>query len=295
MVDPRQARKENAPGTFFVDDSCIDCDTCRWMDAAHFTRAGSQSAVTTQPETPAGYAAAAQALIACPTASIGIRPDAAPEAKAAVAAAASAFPLAITDRIGHCGYHHRDSFGAASYFIEREDGNVLVDSPRFAAPLVRELEQRGGVKYLYLTHRDDVADHAKFAEHFGCERILHKEDVSAGTRGVEIQLEGRDWIELASDLHILPVPGHTRGHSVLLHGDVLFTGDHLAWSTRQDRLIAFRNACWYSWEEQTASMQRLREVEFSWVLPGHGRRHHANPTVMRRSLDACIAWMRTVA
>lgn len=30
----------NAPGEFYVDSSCIDCGTCRWVAPASFDRAG---------------------------------------------------------------------------------------------------------------------------------------------------------------------------------------------------------------------------------------------------------------
>lgn len=29
MVNPRKLVPENAPSDFFVDSTCIDCDTCR--------------------------------------------------------------------------------------------------------------------------------------------------------------------------------------------------------------------------------------------------------------------------
>ncbi len=104
---------------------------------------------------------------------------------------------------------------------------------------------------LFLTHRDDVADHATFRKRFACERILHEDDMVAGTRGVERTIGGREPVRLADDLVAIPTPGHTRGHAVLLHRDrYLFTGDHLAWSRRRGRLVAFRDACWYSWDEQ---------------------------------------------
>ena len=44
-----------------------DCDTCRWMAPASFTRAGDMSAVTHQPQSPEERQAAMQALLACPT------------------------------------------------------------------------------------------------------------------------------------------------------------------------------------------------------------------------------------
>ena len=113
----------------------------------------------------------------------------------------------------------------------------------------------GGIRYLYLTHRDDIADHQKFQEHFGCDRILHTDDISAGTKDVEIQLTGLEPFQLTPDLLIIPVPGHSKGHTVLLYKKFLFTGDHLAWSEQLKQLIAFREVCWYSWSKQLESMR----------------------------------------
>ncbi|HVF90656.1 MAG TPA: MBL fold metallo-hydrolase, partial [Blastocatellia bacterium] len=91
-------------------------------------------------------------------------------------------------------------------------------------------------------------------------------------------------------------PGHTRGHSVLLYRDrFLFTGDHLWWSDTHRSLYASPNVCWYSWREQLASMERLLDYRFEWVLPGHGRRAHADAAGMREHLQACIARMKTHA
>jgi glyoxylase-like metal-dependent hydrolase (beta-lactamase superfamily II) len=150
----------------------------------------------------------------------------------------------------------------------------------------------GGIRYLYLTHRDDVADHQKFHEHFGCDRILHSDEITTGTRDVEIQLSGSEPVQLAPDLLIIPVPGHTKGHTVLLHNHkFLFTGDHLAWSVELNQLYAFRRACWYSWTEQLKSMRKLADYSFEWVLPGHGRRHHASPEMMHEQMQQCLNWM----
>mgnify|MGYP006278253643 CR=1 FL=1 len=89
-----------------------------------------------------------------------------------------------------------------SYFIRRPEGNVLVDSPRFTPPLVKRLEAMGGIRYLYLTHRDDVADHQEFHDRFGCDRILHQDDITAAMARVEQPLTGLAAIQLAPDLQI---------------------------------------------------------------------------------------------
>lgn len=253
-----------------------------------FHRAGEQSAVFHQPETSEERFRALQALLACPTASIGT------VAKPTdIGSVRASFPHAIAENVYHCGYHSPRSFGAASYFIQRPEGNVLVDSPRFARSLVDNLEAMGGIRYLYLTHRDDVADHDRFRDHFGCDRILHADDIDEGTRGVEIQLAGPEPVQLAPDLRVVPVPGHTKGHTVLLYRErFLFGGDHLAWSAQLGHLYAFRRVCWYSWPRLLESMEQLSHYTFEWVLPGHGRRFQAEPEVMRQQMQQCLAWMR---
>jgi len=290
MAHLSQRRSENSSGDFYVDRSCIDCDTCRWMAPTVFQQVGEQSAVYHQPETAKERLEAMQALLACPTASIGTV-----NKPMDVKTAQQSFPIAIADNVYHCGYHAESSYGAASYLIIQPEGNILVDSPRFAAPLVKRLEDLGGIRFLYLTHRDDVADHEKFHAHFDCQRILHEADIGTTTRAIEQQLSGSDPIQLAPDLLILPVPGHTKGHTVLLYKNkFLFSGDHLAWSSQEGHLIAFRRACWYSWTEQIQSMQRLATHAFEWVLPGHGRRYHANLATMQQQMNLCLDWMTTV-
>ncbi len=37
----------------------------------------------------------------------------------------------------------------------------------------------GGVKYIFLTHRDDVADHDSWAAEFGAERIIHASECNS--------------------------------------------------------------------------------------------------------------------
>ncbi|WP_017315808.1 MBL fold metallo-hydrolase [Mastigocladopsis repens] len=283
-------RPQNVSGDFYVDTSCIDCDTCRWMAPEVFTEDDEQSAVYHQPTNEKERLAALQALLACPTSSIGTI-----EKHQDVKIAQLSFPIAVEDNVYHCGYHSENSYGAASYFIQRPEGNILIDSPRFTPPLIQRLEEMGGIRYMYLTHRDDVADHQKFAEHFQCDRILHKDDISAGTRSVEIQLTGTEPFEFAPDVLIIPVPGHSKGHTVLLYNKkFLFTGDHLAWSERLKQLIAFRDYCWYSWSEQIKSMHKLAHYSFEWVLPGHGRRYHGDAETMRQQMHKCLELMETV-
>jgi glyoxylase-like metal-dependent hydrolase (beta-lactamase superfamily II) len=162
---------------------------------------------------------------------------------------------------------------------------------------VRRLEELGGVDWIFLTHRDDVADHDRFARHFGARRVLHAEDAPVPGGPVEVPLQGQDPMAIAPRVTAIPVPGHTKGHvCYLVEGaqeTFLFTGDHLAWDDEAARLEAWPDVCWHDWGQQTESMRRLLDVEFDWVLPGHGRRVRLPRSERRGHLERLIAWMES--
>jgi ferredoxin len=142
---------ENAPGPFFVDDSCIDCGACREIAPATFGRSHrlGQSFVTAQPVGGDGELRALMAWVACPTASLGTSP------KRPLDAAIAAFPERLEVGIYYCGWHSEASYGASSYLIVRPGANVLVDSPRASHPLLERIAALGGV--VTLSTRSDQA------------------------------------------------------------------------------------------------------------------------------------------
>ncbi|RZC74419.1 hypothetical protein C5167_049900 [Papaver somniferum] len=250
----RQRGTQNVEGDFFVDHKCIDCDTCRWMAPQVFTRVDEQSAVYKQPSTEKERLNALQALLSCPTSSIHTEKPARD-----ILEVQKTFPLRINEQripgIFDCGYHSEASYGATSYFITHPDGNILVDSSRYTERLAHTIEILGGVRYMFLTHRDDVADHNKWSKRFGCDRVLHSQDVSNislavsllplcfmvhqtiapsmiedNTADVEIKLDGDGPWNLGNDFELFHTPGHTRGSVCLLYKPlkVLFAGDHIS-------------------------------------------------------------------
>src|SRR3954451_8964132 len=100
MANRGKSVAENVPGDFFVDSTCIDCDTCRQLAPAVFGEAPGHAFVRRPPATPAARPApprpearsaseapppgargptpmtedrrrALHALVCCPTGSIG--------------------------------------------------------------------------------------------------------------------------------------------------------------------------------------------------------------------------------
>jgi glyoxylase-like metal-dependent hydrolase (beta-lactamase superfamily II)/ferredoxin len=284
MARRTEAHPDNLPGPFFVDRTCIDCGTCYQFAPETFTDGGDHARVHAQPVDPIARMRASMALVACPVGSIGTSD------KADLPAAASAFPAPLAEEVLFCGYTSDKSFGAWSYLIRRPPGNVLVDSPRAAEPLMKRLEALGGVATMILSHQDDVADHAAFRARFTCERIMHRRD---GMTGMERLVDGDEPVPMAEDLLLIPTPGHTAGSVCLLYKEFLFTGDHLWWNPDKGRLSASRTYNWHSWEQQLASLEKLLAFDFSWVLPGHGSIHRAaSPTAMRAELERAIAILR---
>ena len=287
MASLQKSLPSNVPGEFFVDRTCIDCGACEWLAPETFADLNEMSHVCRQPVTDEERVRAQMSVLACPVGAIGSR------IPQDYTLAEQRLPEPVGENVLYCGYHSSKSYGAASYLILHPEGNILVDSPRFSKSLARKIEGLGGIALMFLTHKDDVADHERFHRHFGCRRILHEADLGKETRGIEILLRGNEVRTLFPDLRIIPVPGHTAGSCCLLWKEFLFTGDHLSWDPVKQTLFSSRNTCWHDWSEQIRSMRRLSDFHFEWVLPGHGTRCHLPVPQMAQELENLTERMMT--
>lgn len=288
MADRRRANpKDQGGGGWFVDTTCIDCDVARILAPGLIgTDERGRSVFLRPPASPDEERMAWRALLACPTGSVGAPQGAKPPR--------DVFPLEVASGALLLGYNARQSFGANAWLVPRPGGNLMVDAPRWSPAVAEAIEARGGLAHVLLTHRDDVADHDRYADQFGARVHVHEDDADAAPGASDVF---RDDHSPAPGVRGIVVPGHTRGSVCWLMDDrLLFTGDSLYWSRELDDLSAFRGATWFSWEEQTRSLARLAEAaRFEWVLPGHGGWGHAPTDDMRRRLLALVERMRTGA
>lgn len=282
----RPARNaDSAPGDWYIDMACIDCGASRHVAPGLIVERNEKSVFARQPATPDERLAAWRAVLVCPTASVRSETGQ-PRPREQV------FPQRITDAVWRCGFNARSSFGAHSYFVKRQDGNLLVDSPRHATALVKWIAHAGGIAHILLSHQDDVADAERYARQFGARVWIHRDDAGAAPFATDL-LEGSSQHPVAAGVVAIPVPGHTRGSTVFLVDDaLLFSGDSLAWSEQEKDLVAFRDACWYSWPQLTTSLAKLTAYRFEWLLPGHGWSVHLPAAEMQRRLVALVARMR---
>lgn len=73
MADPDDKLPDQAPGKYYVDSSCIDCDVCRTTAPNNFEANEDEgySFVVKQPEGDEEEAQCEEALESCPVESIG--------------------------------------------------------------------------------------------------------------------------------------------------------------------------------------------------------------------------------
>jgi glyoxylase-like metal-dependent hydrolase (beta-lactamase superfamily II) len=270
---------ETAAGDWFVDTTCIDCDAARQVAPGLVVRASDGLSVfARQPETDEELAQAWRATMVCPTRSVGhvsLRRPATP-----------VYPHDLGDGVHRLGHNARSSFGAHSYLVVRDAGNLMVDAPRWTREVYEPVAELGGIADVLLTHRDDVADADRYAERFGARVWIHEDDKSAAPYATDL-VAGADPTLVRPDVLAIPVPGHTRGSVLwLVDGHLLFSGDSLAWNPRAGHLSAFRDACWYSWSAQRDSLRRLAdsEVRFDRLFCGHGWSHDAPAEELHSSL-----------
>ncbi len=292
MAKAHQKLSINSPGPFYVDSSCINCGSCWQLDPQHFRPGPLSSYVHQQPKAEEEINQALLALQDCPVAAIG-----APKPFMSKAPSNS-FPILLTTHIAgkvyYCGWSSKRSVGASSWLVQRSTGNLLIDSPRWSAPLARQITTLGGIQKILLTHRDDVADHAHWAKAFACERWIHQNDADAAPESERI-IQGIKSVNLDKSLKIIPTPGHTEGSMVMVLGrqeQILFSGDHLWWDPQKQVVVASKKYCWWNWEKQLLSVEKLLDLDIAWLLPGHGHAHFFQPgewkTELKKTLDHAL-------
>jgi len=262
-------------------------DICRQVAPENFTYWKDYAVVGKQPEGEKEIRQALHAVLCCPYGSIGT------VNRSNLAEAMQDFPLLIDEDVYFCGFNSPKTSGGNSYFVKHKGGNWLFTAPKFQAQLVKRLEDLGGVSNIFISHRDDAGDTEKFAEHFKAKRIIHRHEVEAQP-DAEVVLKETESYEYQPDFFLIPTPGHTEGHMMMLYKNkYLFSGDSLYYDRKESRVEIWNPLwTWYSYEEQTMSMEKLLGKSFEWLLPAHGQRVHLAPEEMKTQLQDAIdrAW-----
>ncbi|MEB3356698.1 MAG: MBL fold metallo-hydrolase [Synechococcales bacterium] len=154
---------------------------------------------------------------------------------------------------------NRDTLGGTAYLILEEAGNILVDCPAWEAPTQDFLQQQGGVRWLFFTHRGGVGRVRQIQEALDCEVVIQEQEAYLLPGLAVTAFHATHHLSPLS--HALWTPGHSPGSACLYHskyGGVLFSGRHLLPNT-QGQPTPLRVAKTFHWFRQLRSVQHLRD------------------------------------
>ncbi|MEC4815265.1 MAG: MBL fold metallo-hydrolase [Scytonema sp. PMC 1069.18] len=167
---------------------------------------------------------------------------------------------------------NRDTLGGTAYLIVENEGNILIDCPAFDQPSLDFLHSKGGVRYLFLTHRSAIGKTAAIQHTFECE-ILIQEQEAYLLPEVTVTTFGREFT-LNSTSQLIWTPGHSPGSSCLYHsneGGILFSGRHLL-PNQQGNPVPLRTSKTFHWSRQINSVKLLLErftlETLQFICPG---------------------------
>ena len=165
------------------------------------------------------------------------------------------------------------TYGGKGFLLKGPKYNVMVDTPACTPRVVDAVREAGGLRYIFLSHRDEIGEVEALRQELGGAVILHRSEASLVPGGTDMVFD--EDFEVEPGLQVIHTPGHSPGSScLLLHREglrVLFTGDHIL--RRRDDVPAPLKFPWtWSWEVQLESARRLLDLEFDYIVPSHGDR-----------------------
>lgn len=166
---------------------------------------------------------------------------------------------------------NRDTLGGTAYLI-LDEVNVLVDCPAWDETNRAFLQEQGGVRWLFLSHRGGIGKVREIQQAFGCEVLIQEQEAYLLPDVSVTRFEQE--FELTPHLRTLWTPGHSPGSSCLYcdrFGGVLFSGRHLL-PNPQGETGPIKTPKTFHWRRQLLGVQRLvnqfTPETLSWICPG---------------------------
>ncbi len=167
---------------------------------------------------------------------------------------------------------NRDTLGGTSYFIVRNEGNILIDCPALDQTNQDFLRSHGGVRWLFLTHRGAIGKTTEIQKIWGCEVLIQEQEAYL-LPGLTLTTFAQD-LNFTATSQVIWTPGHSPGSSCLYYSDfggVLFSGRHLV-PNQQGEPVILRTAKTFHWPRQIKSLQFLLESyspeTLQYICPG---------------------------
>ncbi len=170
---------------------------------------------------------------------------------------------------------NRETLGGTSYFIQTQQGNILVDCPGWnnqqQSVFGEFFHQQGGVHWLFLTHRDGMSQVRKLQSALDCEVIVQEQEAYLLPEVTVTSFV--EEISLGEAIGIWTC-GYSPGSCCLYvpwQGGVLFSGRHLLVNPNGE-LAPISSRKTFHWRRQLRNVKKL-QARFSpetlnYICPG---------------------------
>lgn len=167
---------------------------------------------------------------------------------------------------------NRETLGATAYLIVKNEVNILLDCPAWDEESQQFLRERGGVQWLFLTHRGGIGKVKEIQQTFGCEVVIQEQEAYLIPRLKVISFEKE--FTLTPTSQAIWTPGHSPGSACLYDsecGGVLFSGRHLL-PNQQGNPVPLRTSKTFHWRRQINSVRlllnRFSPETLEYICPG---------------------------
>jgi glyoxylase-like metal-dependent hydrolase (beta-lactamase superfamily II) len=161
---------------------------------------------------------------------------------------------------------NRDTLGGTAYAIVTPAGNVLIDSPAWQDVNRQFIVDRGGIRWLAITHRGGIGQATTIARDLGCEVIIQEQEAYLLPELSVTTFEHK--FSINDSIHAIWTPGHSPGSTCFYSagaGGVLFTGRHLL-PDGSGAAVPLRSAKTFHWPRQLRSVAAIWQ-QFPARLP----------------------------
>lgn len=164
------------------------------------------------------------------------------------------------------------TFDGKGFLVTGPKYNLLVDTPACTPQVIDAIRRAGGLRYLFLSHRDEIGEIEELHQAVGGAVIMHRSEADLVPCGVDLVFDTD--FEVEPGVTVVHTPGHSPGSSCLLlhRGDlkVLFSGDHIL-RGREGVPAPLKFPWTWDWELQLTSARRLLTFDFDTIIPSHGK------------------------
>jgi hypothetical protein len=155
---------------------------------------------------------------------------------------------------------NRETLGGTAYFILEKAGNILIDCPAIEEENQQFLQENGGVRWLFFTHRGGIGKQVKQMQAaLGCDVLIQEQEAYLLPE-IAVTTFEREYA-ISDNCQAIWTPGHSPGSSCLYWqacSGVLFSGRHLLPNT-EGKPTSLRVAKTFHWPRQLQSVAALRD------------------------------------